>query len=932
MNEIVDICGEFYGKLFDRMFVKPACALLQSKQDQKRVKRQIEELGDAAAESLARFLENKPFSPQQASVLTKSFQSALKKQKRESFPNPSALEEAVAKELLAKHKLPQAIIDDRHESSFRLAFTSVVRVLILASSTLAEWEKVRFPRDFEKLKGLIDTIRKWAESLDSMSTDPSSNSDRRFENTYRNELLQRAYRVDVGALRVGASQAVDIRDLFVRPKLNERNLTLLPQTEGSLELDVLSLENARKAIQSRTTSDSNEQEIATDAVEFLQSKQRIVIVGLPGGGNSTLVEWLQVMLASGELGCTGGGDPAPVPLLLRVRQFPDGIPPEIKQFVSRSFHSGDWASEEPDGWTRRYLELQRVLLIVDGLDETSEHNRKEKLLPWLESLINEYPHIRIVVTSRPAGYPIGWLKKLNFAECDLAPFDGPQTLEFAQHWHTAKLLSDNKSIEEAQRIGEAEGKSLYDSFADHTHVRDLARSPLMLAAVCLVHHFEGGKRPDDRALLYKLCVEGMLHNWDQRRGIESHFGLEEKLRCCRQLAIEMQIKATAECTLDDVKASFTKELGNPVRANQLLENIRQRAGILIERRTNVFAFAHLTFQEYLAALAIHQGGVGVPLASQIVKESDDGRWQEVIPLYCGVATRNEVSTFLKSLASQSDSPNLGFILCESYGTAAREVGRDLELHDLVAARALRSKGFSDVRVEVFQSDRLRKLVNETVHSLEDRGHELTVAFEWLLFHPDEINWNGIAVRLKKTFVSEYQFLETVHLIVRFASLDREELWTDVIKTLKAVVIEPKLNLVRKFAAALMGMSMRNSADDLFYYPSERLSKRLSRIRHLIYVTLLDCVEVHYEIIQRGFDSFDWPKFAELLVIDTEPGSASLQEQARRVLRKELEFTRKTGGEDSILALKYLSSNSVKQGKAVTSPSQPRTATRKNKKP
>jgi hypothetical protein len=121
----------------------------------------------------------------------------------------------------------------------------------------------------------------------------------------------------------------------------------------------------------------------------------------------------------------------------------------------------------------------------------------------------------------------------------------------------------------------------------------------MLSAVCLVNYFEGGRLPEDRALLYQLCVEGLLHHWDARRGIHSEFGFDEKLRVCREVALAMQADDKAECPADKVQGIFADVLSDPVRAEKLLEHIRYRTGLLLERRPGVFAFAHLSFRNTL---------------------------------------------------------------------------------------------------------------------------------------------------------------------------------------------------------------------------------------------------------------------------------------------------------------------------------------------
>ncbi len=164
-------------------------------------------------------------------------------------------------------------------------------------------------------------------------------------------------------------------------------------------------------------------------------------------------------------------------------------------------------------------------------------------------------------------------------------FEEAQIREYTKHWCTAVRLARNEPEEEARKEGAADGKGIVDGFEGHPFIRNLARNPLMLSAICLVNYFEGGKLPKDRGVLYRLCVEGLLHNWDQRRGIHSEFAFDEKLRNVREVALAMQAADRAEQGADKVREIFAGVLDDSARADKLLEH-------------------------------------------------HDGRWQEVIALYC----------------------------------------------------------------------------------------------------------------------------------------------------------------------------------------------------------------------------------------------------------------------------------------------------------
>ena len=81
-------------------------------------------------------------------------------------------------------------------------------------------------------------------------------------------------------------------------------------------------------------------------------------------------------------------------------------------------------------------------------------------------------------------------------------------------------------------------------------------------------------------------------------------------------------------------------------AAQFLRDVRDHAGLLVERGSGQYGFIHLTFQEYLAAVAIAQQG---QLDTQHVVDAlsrhvDDGNWHEVSLLtidYLGLIQQND---------------------------------------------------------------------------------------------------------------------------------------------------------------------------------------------------------------------------------------------------------------------------------------------------
>lgn len=251
-----------------------------------------------------------------------------------------------------------------------------------------------------------------------------------------------------------------------------------------------------------------------EAVRALDQIRRYpcnVIIGPPGSGKSTFLEWLQLQVAAAREELVMADQQA-IPILLRLRQLDPLHLPRGAELIEKATASRDRAALMPAGWIERQLKQGRVLFMLDGLDETEPALRDRYVIPWLQKLWRQYPYCRYIVSSRPVGYPPNALQQLQFAECDLLDFNSTEVSEYTCHWCTAVRLARNEPEEEARREGKADGEKIVQGFKAHPYINNLARNPLMLSAICLVNYFEGGQLPKDRAVLYKLCVEGLLHH------------------------------------------------------------------------------------------------------------------------------------------------------------------------------------------------------------------------------------------------------------------------------------------------------------------------------------------------------------------------------------------------------------------------------------
>jgi hypothetical protein len=780
--EIEEKVLSFYYHLFDSIFCEQFRPKIESPLKRDAVARQIRECAAAASQTLTRLFVNERVGILQVGEILAGLEDLGKILKFEQIRRPNVSAESITKELLPSLPCPPQIIESDLDVVYRLTITITVQALLLVGPVMAKWQEVNFATTFELPRRAVEQLNRITDQIELQHGTGPTAEDERFELTYRDYLLQRFFQVEAGTIQMTTNLGVDLRELFVMPNVGSRLITQQKKTSRKARKDALmDLAAARKIFLGEEEDDDSGEKPKRkrkpkSALDYVRKNRRTVLVGLPGAGKSTFLEWLQLMVAFASVEEPFVlADNQAIPLMLRVRELDPANLPASVELIEKATRSPDHARIMPRGWIERQMKGGRVIFMLDGLDEVEPRDRDRRVIPWLMGLVKDYPDCGYVVSSRPVGYPVGMLRKEGFTECDLMDFEKDQVEQYTRHWCTAIRLARNEPRDEAYREGKKEGAHIAKSFRDHPFIRNLARNPLMLSAICLVNYFERGHLPEDRALLYKLCVEGLIHYWDERRGIHSDFGLQEKIQACREVAITVQNEDKAEYEAEKVLNVFRKVLDDEVRAKSLLEHIRYRTGLLLERRPGVFAFAHLTFQEYLAARAVHEGNKLGITPQTLVKEYNKARWEEVIPLYCGIVPPPAARGMLENLAACKGNGSLCRLLAEAYFTSGSELTIDSETRRLVVSRIAR-KAYVVERpfhlgyaLDRFKPEQIAPIVNDCVATCRD---DLSHAFRWLQEHGKFVDPARLFEKMKvRKELTPYQLTEIVYLLHRFGTDD-----------------------------------------------------------------------------------------------------------------------------------------------------------------
>jgi hypothetical protein len=406
--------------------------------------------------------------------------------------------------------------------------------------------------------------------------------------------------------------------------------------------------------------------------EVLAKHHRLAILAAPGGGKSTLLKRLAVAYAFPERR-EDANDNLPsrdwLPLIIRCRQL-DSLAEKPIRDVLRSI--GDRAelstdlSEAFDELISEALRSGNALILIDGLDELSDERQRVSFVKQLRTFLAMYPAASVVVTSREAGFRIvGGALSSTCEHYTIADFDEEDIARLTVAWHKEVVGPSDEVI--------ADAKKLAENICNSDRVQRLAQNPLLLTTLLLVKRWVG-EVPRKRSVLYGKAIEVLLMTWN----VEGHEPIDQD-EAIPQLAFiafammsegiqAIPIKRLREL-IRQAREEMPEILGYArMSVNDFVRRIEDRSSVLslsghiVEegRLSPIYEFKHLTFQEYLSAVAVVDGYYpgrkdNDSISSVLTPRINDQAWKEVIPLAAVLGGRHAaglVDVLIKEVRSE----------------------------------------------------------------------------------------------------------------------------------------------------------------------------------------------------------------------------------------------------------------------------------------
>ncbi len=471
--------------------------------------------------------------------------------------------------------------------------------------------------------------------------------------------------IDTNTVNVSFEQPINLTDVYV-------------------ELDAYQIEQVETDTSSRGLREEAGKSLPVYKILENSKQKKIILLGEAGSGKTTFVNYLGFTISATLAG----------------RLENQNIPPVLRnKFLFRSLLR-DVASNKLNAintgsasiiWNALYDDIAEKLgkivaeklfthlqskiirdgcvMLLDGLDEVPQAQKNRKIIiDSINDFVNQLPTDKtiVLITARPYVYKNPEWRFPNFTTYYIKKFDSGKIDAFIDKWYRIfqKLmgLSDNTT--------NLKLKSLKETIKTSQALTDLSQRPILLTLIVTLHS-SWGKLPEDRADLYEEAIRLLISRWQLARETDdviqsadgdTIFKLGVKIDKLREvvdkLAYQVHYKQKNRLVdpdtpsdIDEVDLIMSmRPLLGDVPPDKIIDYLKDRAGLIVERGINIYAFPHRSFQEYLAACYLVNHPEFLEKISQLLTDDFDW-WREVFILAIGKAKRGGISNAVSIIQS-----------------------------------------------------------------------------------------------------------------------------------------------------------------------------------------------------------------------------------------------------------------------------------------
>lgn len=503
--------------------------------------------------------------------------------------------------------------------------------------------------------------------------------------------------------------------------------------------------------------------------EILEQSKRAAILAKPGGGKSTLIRRIALAYAYNERKMKVDDDLPDreyFPVYIRCRDLGENVQNSIMDNIFSIINRAELSQYRQAfiELIEEYVQKNQILLLIDGLDEISNEQYRIRFVDQLQTFIQMYPQIHLLITSRETGFRVVASKLSTYCkQYAITDLDENRIRKLSDNWHKALLGNTCKAKEDSENVCKI---ILQDS-----RITALARNPLLLTTLLFVKRWIG-YLPTKKCQLYQEMIKLLLVSWNAAAHLKMEMDETEPQLAFVAYDMTKKGKQTIQKSeliqcICEARKALPELLGyTTISPIKFVDQVEERSSILIQQGFEknekgnfvpYYEFSHLSFQEYLAAKAISENWLPKKEQKETIflsileEHLEENQWREVIPLTAALLKRQA-------------KPAMEYLLEESKGKVAMELPQKERnkksiaaahlanciaaeiplipkmLEEALTAIVIQSYAIQDINI---QNTEENIDVFETIYHSEKYGETLKLVVEQLLKNRDLYSFSGM---------------------------------------------------------------------------------------------------------------------------------------------------------------------------------------------
>lgn len=495
-------------------------------------------------------------------------------------------------------------------------------------------------------------------------------------------------------------------------------------------------------------SERNYEENQVELSSILEKHAVFWISGEAGSGKTTFVQWLTTHGIVDKSNCLEGL----IPIFVKLRNC--SFPIHLEEYIQKEL-----GLTCPDGWIDYLLRYDKLLLLLDGLDEISSYDREDVYRYVEDDILSEISEngkkdrikSKIIITTRPY---VEDTFEINHGNYKILRMKTKNIEKFVSYWY--KTVVNDEENSKAEKLIENIRKSL--------SLKTIAGTPLLCAMICALNYVSNETIPTNKNELYEKCCVMLIQARDAERRIEANNEELNKLDYTKKRILLSEISLyMLKCEKVEIEkseiVSYVKEYiqsstliaPGSIKENTvlLIDYLVQRTGILREPAKEKIDYIHKTFMEYLAAKAIARNAIWNLMEKNLINPF----WKEAIIMCFNLMSQDIATETLR-------------VLLKNYGNSRNE--------EFLFMASLCAQNAADIKVEISKKidKEIQKLIPPTekyINRLASAGTYIIPFLDNKKIYSDEQRKNCLLVL--DLLIQEEPDIEAVNILESYLMYD-----------------------------------------------------------------------------------------------------------------------------------------------------------------